>query len=353
MNFSENLIKWYLPQKRELPWRNTSDPYRIWLSEIMLQQTRVAQGLPYYVSFLEAFPTVFELAKASEKEVLKCWQGLGYYSRARNLHHTAKYVAEELKGEFPKTYYELLQLKGVGDYTASAIASICYQLPTAVVDGNVYRALSRIFGIETPINSTQGIKEFKVLATKLLNVKDPATHNQAMMEFGALQCKPTDPFCDDCPFANVCVAFQQGKIGLLPVKLKKTKVTERHFNYLVFVSERRETILQRRTGKGIWQNLYEFPLIESQQEETTDSFRKNAELQYLIGKSEMKLYNEKPIKHLLSHQKLFAKFWIIPCEDPPVYKLSKAYEVVKISELNQFPVPVLLEKFINAFGFNS
>lgn len=351
--FSNILINWYLPIKREVPWRETKDPYKIWLSEIILQQTRVSQGLPYYVAFLEAFPCVFDLAQASEKEVLKLWQGLGYYSRARNLHHTATYIARELKGEFPKTYEELLQLKGVGDYTASAIASICYLLPTAVVDGNVYRALSRIFGIETPINSTQGIKEFKSLATKLLDAKDPATHNQAIMEFGALHCKPNNPLCESCPFSVECVAFQQGKTQKLPVKLKKTKVRKRHFNYLVFISGNNETIIQQRQGKGIWQNLYEFPLIESKQEETLDSFRKNTELQHLIGKSEVKLYNEKPEKHLLSHQKLFAKFWIVSCEEFPISQFSKKMEIVEFPDLNNFPVPALLEKFITAFPFDT
>ncbi|HET8808815.1 MAG TPA: A/G-specific adenine glycosylase, partial [Flavobacteriaceae bacterium] len=290
MNFSEKLIDWYLPQKRELPWRNTVDPYKIWLSEIMLQQTRVAQGLPYYEVFLENFPAVFDLAKASEEKVLKLWQGLGYYSRARNMHFTAKYIAEEKNGEFPKTASGLLKLKGIGDYTAAAIASICFGEPVPVVDGNVYRALSRIFGIETPIDSTLGKKEFKQLAHQLIDPKKPAEHNQALMEFGALQCKPKNPLCETCPFQNSCMALQLGKIEKLPVKTKKIKTTLRHFNYLVFVSKNKQTLLQQRTGKGIWQNLYEFPLLESEKEETRESFVQKPELKKLVDAKKIELF---------------------------------------------------------------
>ena len=212
MVFSKVLIDWYLKNKRELPWRKTSDPYHIWLSEIMLQQTRIEQGLPYYQRFISAFPSVFDLAAAPQEKVLKLWQGLGYYSRARNLHESAKYVAEELNGVFPGSYKELKELKGVGDYTAAAIASICYNEPVAVVDGNVYRVLSRFFDIETPINSTAGIKEFKALASELLDEKDPSSFNQALMEFGALQCKPRNPLCETCPLSSGCLALQKNKI---------------------------------------------------------------------------------------------------------------------------------------------
>ena len=202
MDFSKVLINWYLKNNRELPWRKTKNPYHIWLSEIMLQQTRVAQGLPYYLKFTEAFPTVFDLANADESYVLKLWQGLGYYSRARNLHFTAKYIAEELNGVFPNTYKGLLKLKGVGDYTASAIASICYSEPTAVVDGNVYRVLSRYYGIDTPINSTKGIKDFKELAQQILDKENIGAYNQAIMDFGAIQCKPKSPNCGECPLSR-------------------------------------------------------------------------------------------------------------------------------------------------------
>ncbi len=246
-----------------MPWRETSDPYCIWLSEIMLQQTRIEQGLPYYLAFTNAYPSIFDLANASEEEVLKLWQGLGYYSRARNLHATAKYIAFELNGKFPETYEGLLKLKGVGDYTASAIASISYNEPVAVVDGNVYRVLSRYFDIDTPINSTAGIKEFKLLAKELLDKEDPATYNQAIMEFGALQCKPQSPLCNTCPLSASCLALKNNKISMLPVKLKKGKIKKRYFNYLVFQSEENKTILEKRSGKGIWEGLYQFPLIET------------------------------------------------------------------------------------------
>ena len=263
-HFSKKLILWYLDHKRDLPWRTTAIPYYIWLSEIILQQTRVEQGLPYYQAFVSVYPTVKKLANASEEEVLKLWQGLGYYSRARNLHTTANYVSNELSGIFPTSYKELIKLKGVGDYTASAIASICFNEATAVVDGNVYRALARYFGIATPINSSLGIKEFKNLAQQLIDVDKPGNHNQALMEFGARQCKPQNPNCEICIFNDSCIALQQKKISELPVKLKKTKVKNIYFNYIVLIFKNKKTLLQKRIGKGIWQNLYEFPLIETE-----------------------------------------------------------------------------------------
>ena len=264
MKFSKALVSWYLQNKRDLPWRETTNPYCIWLSEIILQQTRVDQGLAYYLKFVKNFPTVFDLARADEEEILKLWQGLGYYSRARNLHTSAKYIIDELEGVFPTNYKSLLKLKGVGDYTASAIASICFDEPTAVVDGNVYRVLARYFGIATPINSTSGIKEFKKLAQELIDVKNPANHNQAIMEFGARMCKPQNPDCTICPLNDSCIALQKKEVKNLPIKDKKVKVRKRYFNYLVVITSDKKTILRKREGKGIWQNLYEFPLIETQ-----------------------------------------------------------------------------------------
>ena len=218
MQFSKTLINWYSANKRNLPWRETRDPYSIWLSEIILQQTQVKQGLPYFNSFLAEFPTIFDLAKVEESKVLKLWQGLGYYSRARNLHATAKYIANELQGEFPNNYKALLKLKGVGDYTASAISSICFNEVAAVVDGNVYRVLSRYYGITTPINSSKAIKEFKFLAQKLIDKERPAEFNQAIMEFGAIQCKPKNPNCSLCPLNSSCFALQKNIVAQLPVK---------------------------------------------------------------------------------------------------------------------------------------
>src|SRR5690606_35061662 len=223
----------------------TTNPYNIWLSEIILQQTQIVQGLPYYEEFLKAFPTIFHLANAPESQVLKLWQGLGYYSRARNLHATAKYIVAECNGVFPNNYKELHQLKGVGDYTASAIASICFREPAAVVDGNVYRVLSRVFGVETPINSTKGIKDFKSLAQELIDADDPGTYNQAVMEFGAVHCKPRNPDCNICIFNSSCYALANNKVDKLPVKTSKTKIRNRYFNYLVFLSSDEKTILQK------------------------------------------------------------------------------------------------------------
>jgi len=340
--FSKKLITWYLEHKRDLPWRTTKLPYNIWLSEIMLQQTRVAQGLPYYNVFISEFPTVFDLANASEEKVLKLWQGLGYYSRARNLHATAKYISEELNGEFPSTHKELLQLKGVGDYTASAIASISFNLPTAVVDGNVYRVLGRIFDISTPINSTEGIKEFKKIAQLLLPSEETGTYNQAIMEFGARQCKPQNPDCDSCIFNDRCFALQKKKISELPVKLKKTKVKKIYFNYLVLLSQDNKTLLQQRTGKGIWQNLYEFPLLETKADSEISELQKLEEFQKASKNYNFKSvvsYNEKPIIHKLSHRHIYTRFWIIEVSELPE-------NAIPINEIEKYPVPILIGNFI-------
>lgn len=345
MNFSKIITSWYSENKRDLPWRHTTNPYFIWLSEIMLQQTQVKQGLPYYKKFINAFPTVFDLAKSDEQNVLKLWQGLGYYSRARNLHFTAKYIANELNGKFPSTYAAILKLKGVGDYTASAIASIAFGEATAVVDGNVYRVLSRFYGIHTPINSSHGIKEFKALATHLIDKKQPALFNQAIMEFGAQQCKPKNPYCMLCPLQSSCVAFQKNKISELPVKLKKTKVRQRYFNYLVFIDDA-YTYLEKRTAKGIWQNLYQFPLIETDKSLNISEFESILNSHYLTkNKSfDFSLYNKNDIIHKLSHQHLHTKFWIVDIQSLPEEKIS-------IKNLAEYPVPVLIGDFISKFSF--
>lgn len=343
--FSKKLILWYLAHKRDLPWRTTAIPYYIWLSEIILQQTRVEQGLPYYKSFVSKYPTVKKLANAAEQEVLKLWQGLGYYSRARNLHATAKYVSNELNGVFPTSYRELIKLKGVGDYTASAIASICFNEATAVVDGNVYRALARYFGIATPINSSLGIKEFKNLAQQLIDVDKPGNHNQALMEFGARQCKPQNPNCDVCIFNDSCVALQQKKISELPVKLKKTKVKNIYFNYIVLISENKNTFLQKRIGKGIWQNLYEFPLIETKKDfeiEELNSLRVFQDISKKFEINSLVLYNEVPILHKLSHRNIYTRFWIAET-------LKNNYKAISISQIETYPVPKLIGNFITTF----
>ena len=343
MSFYKTLVYWYLQNKRELPWRKTKDPYLVWMSEIMLQQTRVAQGMTYYLKFSEAFPKVEDLANASESEVLKMWQGLGYYSRARNLHFTAKYVANELNGQFPNNYKDLLKLKGVGDYTASAIASICFDEAAAVVDGNVYRVLARYFGIHTPINSTKGIKEFKALAQSLIDPAQPGNYNQAIMDFGSMQCKPQSPDCKRCPLNSSCVAFEKDLVKELPVKEKKLKVKNRFFNYLVFVTEDGKTILEERTGKGIWQGLYQFPLIET---DKPIAFNEFVESEVFVQKvpegSKVQLYNQNVIIHKLSHQHLHTRFWVI-------YTESLAESNVDWSEITTYAVPVLISNFLAQF----
>ncbi len=346
MIFSKILNHWYSNNKRELPWRLTRSPYYIWLSEIILQQTQIKQGLPYYEAFIEEFPSVFHLAKAKESQVLKLWQGLGYYSRARNLHATAQYIVEELKGEFPNNYKELLKLKGVGDYTASAIASICFNESTAVVDGNVYRVLSRYFGIETPINSSKGAKEFKQLAQELIDKNNPADFNQAIMEFGAVHCKPQNPDCKICPFKNNCIAFNENRINDLPVKIKLNKATKKYFNFLVIISKDQKTILEKREDKGIWQNLYQFPLIETSNEMSFEEFQTILKAKDLFKAVdfELSLYNEDLIVHKLSHQHLYTKFWIVNVENLEEAKIP-------FSEIHQYPVPILIGNFIERFNF--
>ncbi|WP_458628485.1 A/G-specific adenine glycosylase [Winogradskyella sp. PC D3.3] len=346
MDFNLKLINWYSDKKRKLPWRETSNPYYIWLSEIILQQTQVKQGLPYYDAFVTQYPTIFDLAQASETSILKLWQGLGYYSRARNLHATAKYIVNKLDGKFPDNYKDLLQLKGVGDYTASAIASIAFNEVAAVVDGNVYRVLSRYFGIETPINSTLGIKEFKTLASTLIDPNQPATYNQAIMEFGAMQCKPKNPDCSICPLKDSCVALQNQRVDELPVKLKKTKVTVKYFNFLVVMDQHKKTLFEKRTTKGIWQHLYQFPLIESKKSLTSEEFHLlNFEDTLLtIEPLDYSLYNDIDIVHKLSHQHLYTKFWIIEVESLPK-------EAIFIKSLTKYPSPVLISDFINNFSF--
>lgn len=343
MSFAQKILNWYHENQRDLPWRRTRDPYKVWLSEIILQQTRVVQGMPYYLRFVDAFPTVQDLAKAPEEQVLKLWQGLGYYSRARNLHATAKIVANNFDGQFPNTYKELKSLKGVGDYTASAIASFCFDAPEPVVDGNVYRVLSRYFGVDIPINSTKGIKYFKELAREVMDSGNIRDYNQGIMEFGAVQCAPKKPHCLLCPLQESCVAVKDGKVSELPLKLNKTKVKNRYFNYVIPIDPENNTILEQRTAKGIWQNLYQFPLVES------DKNLKAEELKLLIqGNGQLpeyeslSLYNNETIVHKLSHQHLHTKFWILKTS----YILEEGTPWKKIGG---FPVPVLIADFIKTF----
>ncbi len=261
-SFSKKLTEWYNPTSRNLPWKQTNDAYKIWLSEIILQQTRVEQGTPYYLAFVKKYPTVKKLASAPLDDVIKLWEGLGYYSRARNLHFAAQQIMELHKGKFPDTYENIIQLKGIGNYTAAAISSFAYNLPHAVLDGNVFRVLSRVFGIETPIDSTEGKKQFEQLAQQLLNKKNPSIHNQAIMDFGALVCKPQNPFCEQCPFSSECKALELNKISLLPIKAKKLIKSERHFHYFVLFDSK-NIYIKQRSESDIWKGLFEFPMEES------------------------------------------------------------------------------------------
>jgi len=343
--YSKILTNWYNQHKRDLPWRDISDPYRIWISEIILQQTRVNQGLSYYLRFVERFPTVAHLAEAEEDEVLKYWQGLGYYSRARNLHKAARQVMADFGGVFPILHSDVLKLAGIGEYTAAAICSFAYHQPYAVVDGNVYRVISRLFGIETPIDSSTGKKEFAGLAQKLLSVSEPGLHNQAIMEFGALQCVPVSPDCTRCPLQTYCKAYEFNLVSLLPLKGLKTKVKHRFFNYL-FVEYLDQTFLQKRVEKDVWQNLYEFPLIES------DRLLSSAELladesfiSLFKGISEVEIRDiTNPVKHVLSHRVIFTQFVTLRVS----HNSDALRELVQIpfDQIDRFAVSRLMELFL-------
>ncbi len=340
---SDKLIAWYKKHKRDLPWRNIDDPYKIWLSEIILQQTQVVQGLSYYLKFTETFPKVTDLANAPEDKVMRLWQGLGYYSRARNLHAAAKTIKENHKGKFPTDYESIKALKGVGDYTAAAIASFAFKLPYAVVDGNVYRVLSRLFNIDTPINSTQGKKEFQLLANELLNKKQPGLHNSAIMEFGALWCKPQNPKCEECPVQEHCLAFKNKTVNVLPVKDKKIKIKNRYLHYFIF-NDKGHVYIQKRTAKDIWQNLYEFYLIETSEPTSPELLLKNKSLKTIVKNFEV-VSIKTAKKHILSHQHLHATFYELNVKFPLTHdSLLK----IKRSDLINFGLPQLINKYLEA-----
>jgi A/G-specific adenine glycosylase len=337
MTFTKKLIKWYLDNKRDLPWRDLTNPYPIWLSEIILQQTRVAQGLPYFEAFFKHFPTVFDLANAQEEQVLKLWQGLGYYSRARNLHQTAKIVAFEMNGVFPTNYNDLLQLKGIGTYTAAAIASFAYNETVPVVDGNVFRVLSRFFNIENDISLNATKKVFWDLANELIPEDNPAIFNQAIMEFGALQCVPKNPDCMNCIFNDRCAALQLNKVAVLPIKLKKTVVKNRFFNYLIYIDKNHQTKVEQRIHKDIWQNLFQFPLIETEKSSNfTEISQKIDSCHEIIA---IDLMNINDIIHKLTHQKLHLKFWKIEIND-------FLKDGINFENLIKLPFPIVIFDFI-------
>lgn len=340
---SNELQCWYDREKRDLPWRNSNDPYAIWISEVILQQTRVNQGTPYYLRFLETFPTVRHLADATEDEVLKLWEGLGYYSRARNLHAAAKQVAFTFNGAFPKSYERLRLLKGVGPYTAAAIGSIAFGLPMACVDGNVTRVLARFHGIADPVDSRAVIKTIDHLAQQALDSMNPANHNQAMMELGATVCLPRNAKCNKCPLQLGCSAFDSRLVGSIPFKSKKIKIRERHFHFLV-LTDGQQTLVQRRPAGDIWQGLYQFPMVESdspmQPESVLAHFQlpTDVPLQHIAG----------PIKHLLTHQRIFARFFAVKVKHlPKINAESMAWE-----ELDRLAFPQLINLYLDKKGLH-
>lgn len=339
-NFHLLITDWYRQNKRALPWRSTKNPYSIWLSEIILQQTRVDQGTAYYLKFLDNYPTIHDLAQAEEQEVLNLWQGLGYYSRARNLHSAAKHIANDLDGLFPNNFKDLLKLKGVGEYTAAAIASFSFKEPVAVVDGNVYRVLSRVFDIETPIDSTEGKKQFAQLAQELISTTNPDTHNQAIMEFGALHCTPANPKCVSCPLIAMCLSYEKDTIQIRPVKSKKTKVRDRYFHYLLF-EDQDYFYISQRTEKDIWQNMYEFPLIEKEKYEDMLEVQSEIETSYSIKIESV----SNTVKHILSHQHLYTTFWKTS-EIPACFLHDSSFILISKNALTSYPIPRLIDRYL-------
>jgi A/G-specific adenine glycosylase len=347
MDFGSEVIAWYLVNKRDLPWRDTRDPYLIWLSEVILQQTRVEQGLPYFYRFSEAYPEVSDLAAASQEEVLKLWQGLGYYSRGRNMHYTAKEVMAQHGGSFPVSYEQLVRLKGIGEYTASAVSSFAAGEARAVVDGNVFRLLSRFFGIGTAINSTQGRKEFAALARELLGEHPSGIFNQAIMEFGSLQCRPRNPACGICPVRSGCSAYASGRVGELPVKLKKTAVRNRYFNYIIADTGR--GLLVNKRGEGdIWQNLYDFPLIETEAPVAAELLIRRSTFTSLFGENVTVAGVSGPVKHILSHQKLHAVFIRI-ADFEERFLSEKSWFYANSTQLSALPQPKLIFAFLKNY----
>ena len=340
---SDILLSWFAREGRDLPWRRTRDPYRIWLSEVILQQTRVAQGLEYYLRFTERFPDIAALAAAPEDEVLKLWQGLGYYSRARNLHAAARQVMSRFGGVFPATYGEVRALPGVGDYTAAAVCSIVYDAPCAVLDGNVYRVLARLFDIGIPIDTTAGKRTFAELAQLQLDTSRPGLYNQAIMDFGALQCTPAQPRCGDCPLAGRCLALAAGTVGVRPVKQGRAKVRDRWFNYL-HVTSGDWTLLCRREGRDIWQGLYEFPLIETDKAADFAELAATAAFREVLGNGRWHLRRSVTMPgHQLSHQLLHAVFHRIECDAMP------AFPSVETAALGGYALPRLIDRYLTKY----
>ena len=334
MKFSEKLLEWYRVNKRNLPWRLTKQPYKIWVSEIILQQTRIEQGEKYYYAFLEKYPNISELAKTNDEELLKVWEGLGYYSRALNMLKASRVVLNNYKGIFPSNYDDLIKLPGIGDYTASAISSICNNEVQPVVDGNVFRFLSRMFKIDLPIDKLKTKTYFKKLGFKLIDVVNPGDFNQAMMDYGSMVCRPKKFQCHKCLFSSNCKAFNSNTVMLYPFKEKRIKIKHRFLNYIFIITNDRKTLIKKRNGNGIWKNLYEFPLIETKKESSVNEIIKELDFKYL------KFISEKKIKHKLTHQQLNISFF--------TFKVSNFDDdLTDIKALSNYPFPRPINKFIS------
>jgi A/G-specific adenine glycosylase len=349
LHFRKILLSWYGSHKRDLPWRDTSSPYNIWISEIILQQTRINQGIHYYNRFVEKYPDVITLALSAEQEVLKMWQGLGYYSRARNLLFASKQILNDYNGIFPTNSNEIKKLKGVGEYTAAAIASIVFNEPVAAIDGNVYRVLSRIFTIDAPINSGKGKKQFKELANQLIDPKQPGDFNQAIMEFGALQCTPVNPECSICPFQSVCLAFINETVKYFPVKIKSPKVRDRYFNYLV-IEQGQSFFFNKRVDQDIWKNLYDFPLLETNHSIEPEKLILSDDWESLFNNEKVSITHiSEEIIHILSHQRIHARFYhILPNS---MKNLPSQYVMINKKDIFGLPVPKIMETYLFEMNF--
>ncbi len=340
--FSLKLVEWYEENHRKLPWRKTKDPYKIWLSEIILQQTRVVQGLPYYLKFIERYPTVNDLAIAKEQEILRLWQGLGYYTRARNLHKCAKVVVSDHQGKFPTTFQGLLTLPGIGEYTAAAISSISFYEPVAVVDGNVYRVLSRVFGIDKNISLPEGRNFFKVLANSLVDKSRPDLYNQALMEFGALHCTPKQPKCDQCVFQHSCVAYKTGIQLSLPVKSKPKKSRNRYITYFVLANKKR-IAMKKRNGNDIWKGLYDFLEVETKRSKSYEKILADPDVKKILARKSPSLLSRQ-YKHVLSHQNIHAKFIVV--EDSSIIPKDSGLRFYSKNQVINLPKPILIHRFL-------
>ena len=349
VKFREKLLKWYQLNKRDLPWRNTHDPYRIWISEIILQQTRVNQGLDYYLRFVEVFPTIRELASALEDDVLKLWQGLGYYSRARNMYKTANIIYQKYDGVFPDQYKDLIKLPGIGTYTAAAICSIAYSKPYPVIDGNVIRVISRIFGIDDSFLEAERKNKIKELAAKLLDHDLPGDYNQAIMEYGAVICKPKSPECHNCFYSVNCFAKRNNKVEELPVKYNKPVLKKRYMNYFVCFDENRSFLVKQRSMKDIWQGLYDFPLIELDKKMKFSELKNSDEFTKLITNINIFeiIKTDLIMTQKLSHQMLEVSFHIIDIGNNEI-NMDKRFINVSLSEFLNYPVPKMINKFLQS-----